>query len=695
MPRDLAVASLVPLLANVVQALTVRLQNVHLRSGAGGRLMKLINVRVTNFRSVEDSGSFTIEDITCLVGKNEAGKSAILQALAGLNAHSAAPYNYDKERDYPRRYLTHYNERHPDGPAEIVTSRWKIAASDLEKVKDEFGADALTGDEVTIVSYYEGRPKWRIPVDIAAALEHLIQKANLSAPELARARSAAKEPATFACNLEKAEPTEKLKALAAKMKAYPNASVPSRVRALWEPSLPKFMYFSNYDRMAGEVQIEQLQGLAADQSLREDERRSLELFSDFLDFAGTSLDEILEADTYETFNARLKAASNAVTDEIFEYWTQNPFLSVEVTVGPAKSGDRPPLNKGTIARARVNNSIHRVDVPFSERSAGFVWFFSFLVKFDQVKNDDVPVILLLDEPGLTLHGKAQADLLRFFKEKLTPHHQIIYSTHSPFMVDPERLTSARIVEDVITQVRPNKYETEGTKVREDVLSRDPDTVFPLQGALGYEITQSLFVGKHTLLVEGPSDILYLKSLSSAVTKRGGSGLDPKWTMCPTGGIGNIKAFVSLFKGNELNIAVLADYASGQKKQIENLRSSEILEKDAVVTLNEATGKGEADVEDLFEPTTFVDLINEVYSLEAADKLTVQALDTVGANTERLVLKAEAYFRTLPTTVPEFDHFRPSEWLIGNPTFLEPSRHGVEETLDRAEALFTRINALLR
>ncbi len=121
----------------------------------------------------------------------------------------------------------------------------------------------------------------------------------------------------------------------------------------------------------------------------------------------------------------------------------------------------------------------------------------------------------------------------------------------------------------MTLIRPGKYELKGTKVREDVLSHDPDTVFPLQGALGYEITQSLFVGKHTLLVEGPSDILHLKALSSAASRSNREGLDPKWTLCPTGGIGNIKAFVSLFKGNELNVVVLADYASGQKKKLES------------------------------------------------------------------------------------------------------------------------------
>lgn len=46
--------------------------------------MKLAKVQVTNFRSVEDSGVFEIGDMTCLVGKNEAGKTAILKAIHGL-----------------------------------------------------------------------------------------------------------------------------------------------------------------------------------------------------------------------------------------------------------------------------------------------------------------------------------------------------------------------------------------------------------------------------------------------------------------------------------------------------------------------------------------------------------------------------------------------------------------------------------
>lgn len=104
--------------------------------------MILIEVRVTNFRSVEDSGTFKMDQVTCLVGKNEAGKSAVLQALAALNPHPATPMVLDLERDYPRRFLTQYSERHKDGDATAITTVWKLSDVELKEIEGEFGPPA-------------------------------------------------------------------------------------------------------------------------------------------------------------------------------------------------------------------------------------------------------------------------------------------------------------------------------------------------------------------------------------------------------------------------------------------------------------------------------------------------------------------------------------------------------------------------
>ncbi len=93
------------------------------------------------------------------------------------------------------------------------------------------------------------------------------------------------------------------------------------------------------------------------------------------------------------------------------------------------------------------------------------------------------VILLLDEPGLTLHGTAQKDLLRYFAEQIAPNHQLIYTTHSPFMVPADDLASVRTVEDVVTRDTRDRKQSRGTKIRPDVLTTDPQTNFPIFGAM--------------------------------------------------------------------------------------------------------------------------------------------------------------------------------------------------------------------
>jgi predicted ATP-dependent endonuclease of OLD family len=76
--------------------------------------MELLDVQIAHYRSVEDSGVFPVDpDVTCLVGKNESGKTAILQALRRLNPLEDVKFVVTE--DYPRRYLQKYKERHPKG----------------------------------------------------------------------------------------------------------------------------------------------------------------------------------------------------------------------------------------------------------------------------------------------------------------------------------------------------------------------------------------------------------------------------------------------------------------------------------------------------------------------------------------------------------------------------------------------------
>ncbi len=652
--------------------------------------MHLKSVQVTNFRSVDDSSAFELAPVTCLVGKNEAGKSAILLALAALNPHDATPVLLDRERDYPRRLLTQYDSTHGDQGAIAISTTWELAGSDVQTITDQVGEGVLKSNLVTVARRYGKDVEVTPDLDYVQAVKLLYQRFALNAPE----RSALGSPPTTSDLIKSLaaieSPTPKHQALLQHLQEHGPIIV--QARRLIKGMLPTFMYVSSYDRMDGAIQLEQTNDLIRSDQLDRDDQRGVRLFCEFLEYAGVSIDEIVNVQTYETFNAKLQAASNNITDQILEYWTQNPDLDVVVRVEQARPGDPRPFNSGTIARARVVNQLHRVDTPFSERSAGFVWFFSFLVKFAQVKDDDSPVVLLLDEPGLSLHGKAQADLLRFFEEKLAPHHQIVYSTHSPFMVPASAFDRVRIVEDKV-QARGQRRLPLGTKVREDVLKIDPDTLFPLQGALGYEITQSLFVGEHTLLVEGPSDVLYLQALSAALCARNSSGLDDRWTLCPAGGIDKIMPFVSLFAGNEMHVAVLSDQSTGDKRKLERITQSSILQAGHLYSITDFIDAAEGDLEDLFDPELFVQIVNACYALDDSLALTVDKLNSITTMT-RIVKRIEALFRLLPDTMPIFNHFAPASWLIRNPGALEGKSEAVERSLASAQRVFDTYNALL-
>jgi predicted ATP-dependent endonuclease of OLD family len=654
--------------------------------------MKLKKVRVQNYRSIEDSEEFEIGDLTCLVGKNEAGKTALLSAMRGLKP--SQPFEFDETIDYPRRFSTRFDTRHPEGTAEVIRTWWCLEDADKAAVENRFGAGVLKGEIFQShfgFRYDKDSRVWEIEVDDAKILEYLVSKHALDATERNILHGVNEGPTADKALSSLAQRSPKQEALLQDIKACRQSSFSLAVIDILSAHQPKFFFTSHFERMSGMVSIQKLQQDKQSGTVSVGDK----IFLAFLEYAGTTLDELLNTDRREALKATCEAASNEITEEIFQFWSQNNALEVVIEIDNAKPNDPAPFNSGTVADIRIKNTNHKATLPLSERSAGFVWFFSFLSQFKQLKKSpgNGNAIILLDEPGLTLHGKAQGDLLRYIVERLLPDHQVVFTTHSPFMVPMDRLADVRIVEDVIIESKGRRPEVKGTKVRSDVLEVNDDTLFPLQGALGYEVTQSLFIGANTWLVEGPSDILYLQVVSQALAKRRRESLDLKWTLCPSGGIDKIAPFVRLFGGNRINVAVLSDIANGDKTKIENLKKADILKAGHFYTCANFTGQAEADVEDLFHADLFVEMLNGAYKPPAANVVTVANL--MAANqTPRIVKKAEALFKLMPAEVPEFNHFGAARWLLENPSLLDSDSPAVIATLDKFEQIFKTFNALV-
>ena len=125
--------------------------------------MNLTQARVTNYRNILDSGPVDIGNTTCLVGKNEAGKTAFLRAVEGIKSFDATFKEYGKTENYPRRFLADYEERHDGEDAVVAATTWQLDDEDVAAVEDELGKGSVTSREIIVSKTYElaGSTLWQ------------------------------------------------------------------------------------------------------------------------------------------------------------------------------------------------------------------------------------------------------------------------------------------------------------------------------------------------------------------------------------------------------------------------------------------------------------------------------------------------------------------------------------------------------
>lgn len=454
--------------------------------------MKLKCFEVKEFKSVWDSGPVDAAQITCLVGKNEAGKTALLRALYRLNPVVEEEGKFDVTLDYPRMQVEDYRHEVESGEREVgVPIRATFTLDDeLDDIANLFGPEAVAS-EVTLSKNYENKLTFWLSADDTKALSYLVKAADLSE----QTREAAPDVDELTTVLNDEEQTEEVKRLLEILTAVKTRGVSGYVYDTFvKPRLPKFLYFDEYYQMTGHENIEALIQRQNAKALKPSDYPLLGLIK----LARLELSELLNPSSTIELKGKLEGASNHLTRQVLKYWSQNRHLRMAFDVRPARPGDPPNMREGTNVWGGVYDTRHQVTTELGSRSRGFVWFFSFLAWYSDVRRSTGSLVLLLDEPGLTLHAKAQQDLLRYFETELKDQHLLIYTTHSPFMVDPEHFERVRIVQDKSIEAEGEVDEGEGTKVLVDIFAASPDSLFPLQGALGYELHQTLFVA-HLIL----------------------------------------------------------------------------------------------------------------------------------------------------------------------------------------------------
>lgn len=618
--------------------------------------MKLIKYRVTNFRSVKDSGWVEVQDVSALIGVNESGKTNLLLPLWKLNP--ARDGAIQPTSDYPKRMFGQIRET--PGAYGFITAIFDTQDSlsdDIAK-KCSLPQNQLTLVQITRCfdgAYQLSFPLYQPRIDVAASdVRAVLSRVGASsATELLKQEEslAAEIASTVERILDTPEETFDLEAIRRALSAMQghvpeqpaktSTLVPRLLQVVadlhdWQTQLsapapeamegvmdlvlarlPKFVYYSNYGNLDSEIYlphvVENLErtDLGAKEAakartlrvlfnfVRLQAKEILELGRDFKDRSRqptvAEIDEIAEKKRERSI--LLQSASTLLTQNFKDWWKQGDYrFRFEA------DGDH--------FRIWVSDDRRPEEVELESRSTGLQWFLSFyLVFLVESEADHEGAMLLLDEPGLSLHPLAQRDLSKFF-DNLAQTNQILYTTHSPFLVDADRLDRVRKVyvsEDGSTKSSPNLRQTGADAAQ-------AGAAYAVYSALNLNVAESLLLGCAPVVVEGASDQHYLTMIK--VLLIGAGKISPKRELVfpPAGGTKTLRLTAGILTGrDEVLPVVLLDGDSAGAKMATELRTSLYREEqEKVLSTDQFMEFPNSELEDFVPHDRFVDAVDRVF-----------------------------------------------------------------------------------
>jgi hypothetical protein len=675
--------------------------------------LRLKAFRVENFKNVRDTGWISCRDLTVFIGKNEAGKSAILRGLSKLNPSDGE--NYDPLKEFPRRRLTtDFSVR--DWP--VSSARFSLDQNECEELAKI--CPRLEATEVEVTRHYSSRltveffPKG--PAGVAQrsayiamldrALDHIqaltgskreadalgaLKTAALNGLRPARDEHAAKPPDEWVSWAEvnplldllemlMVEPWQRelLTPIASKFVEL-NGQLPSQNQVdnacHWIfARMPLFIYFDRYDVIDSAVHIpsllEQIQQTPTGPRVRTTECLFRHVGLDLKRLAalgqhqpgqqvGPEVRRLLDERAIQ-----FSSASNAMTERFSGWW------------GQRKHKFRYQAD-GDYFRVWVSDDLDPSEIELDQRSAGMQYFFCFFIVFlVEAQEGHKNSILLLDEPGLHIHGMAQAKVIEFL-EKLSVDNQILYSTHSPFLIDVNHLDRVRSV----------YQDKDGSaRVSEDVRPRDKETLFPLQAALGYQLAQGLFLSKRQLIVEELTDYWLVKTVAHALRLRKLPSLREDIAIVPAAGVAELLPLASMLIGHDVEIGALLhgeEPARREGKQlVQKLLAGDGDDRRCFFIGDFIGAPPHIEIEDVFPEQEYFSAVKEAYpkanlSFES-DEVPLPSL----------VAKVEACFSKQSM---EFDRWRPAQVLRDR--ILESPDKLPEKVCSAMAKMFDTINTV--
>jgi len=623
-------------------------------------MIKAIRFRVQNFRNIDDSGWIPLEGVTAFVGRNESGKTALLKALHKFNPATPVPYN--PQREFPRDRYTHDYENGVDWP--VCSVAFEIGES-LRKEMEAVLDGVAPPQEAICTRFYDGslqiqfEPAVQItPIGskplIAALTTFASGARRLTAPtpdqedqtqklrtDLATWASTWQEKLKTHVDFRSQDGVTLLSTFRKESDQYANPQTaellealqstvdPALVEAkkipaseqiaeLMKAKLPVFIYFEDYGVLDSAIYlpnfIRDLGSTPDDPRIRTINAMFKHVRLSAKEIADLGKERAQQAQIQkqqptaemiaqdqqqkEARAIKLNSASLDITNRFNGWYGQRRH-----TIDYQADGDYFRIWVADDRRPGVK-------IELEGRSKGFQWFFSFYIIFlVESEEGHKDAILLLDEPGLHLHPTAQQELISFF-EKLAEANQLIYTTHSPFLIDG----------DNIHRVRPVTEDESGhSRVCVEGWPKDRETIFPLQAAAGYAMVRGLFQHKQNVLVEGMSDYYYLYALSSQCRNAKLVFLPEDIYITPCGGTKMVGQIASLFLGQKVRPIVLLDGDdAGRVRRDALMKELYSAHGSAILMLDEAVGRNGDHIE-------IEDILGEDIVLEAVKTLIKKPL----------------------------------------------------------------------
>lgn len=532
--------------------------------------MRLVKFRISNYKSIQDTGyCWLASDLSVLAGKNESGKTAILEALRDFDSRNAvgdAAKPIDRPDDEPliECHFELTDEEvdvllEPDSDAMRDALCARLKASGLTLIKDARSQYRFDDEVATVITQIDAEETERA----LKAEEERAEAARRAAEEAARAEAEAEaqEPGEGDQEEDQEEDGEEPEGeeVEAEDGEDEAAEAPSDQPApLLERAIarvPRFIFFSSFeDVLPFEITFTKAQSSPSVQ--------------DFATVAGLDLELVRKmADTQARMNY-LSARSAQIAGDFKSTWRQD-----EITLVATSEG------QNLIIGVQEEGRTHRFKV--EQRSKGLQWFLSFYLRLNAEKSAER--IILIDEPGLYLHARAQTDVLDVL-EKMATQGPIIFSTHSPYLLDPNRFDRIRLI---------IKDAAAGTTIQGKVhAGADAETLTPIVTAAGLDVARQFSVaGRKNVLLEGITDYFYLQAFRSLVKRKGNDEL----SFTPAVGAQNIPNLASLLIGWGLQFVALLDADTEGKRVAKTLREKLSVPEARILSPGQSEGESIEDV----------------------------------------------------------------------------------------------------